>query len=564
MTAPLAPAPIETAGAIPSWVVPVFACAVVVAYTFSLTFGALAEPDEARYAEIAREMLLRHDWVTPTLNFVKYFEKPPLVYWLTMLAFSIFGITDWVARLVPVASAFLTLALTWIIGRRIYDRWVTLVGVVVLATSPLFFALGQTLTLDATLMACLTATLVCFWFGYHDDVRRRRFYRLMYVAVALGVLTKGPVAVVLSGAIVVSFLMVRRDWRAIVPLLDPIGIGLFALVALPWFVLVSSRNPEFLNFFIMDQHVKRFVDPSEHQESRWFFLPFVVLGLMPWSLALAVLPRSWRVLPRVTTWSSGTWFCVLWASVVIGFFSLSASKLITYILPAFPPLALLTARALQVVLAQVVPAQVGPTEDVPLGRRMGMVFTFLGWTMVIGGGVAGLLQVDPIVPRILPSLCVGGVVMVVAGGLAQRAHTPQRALTVIAVGWSLLLCAAIAGRDVTNSYRELGRVIHAQAGPDDQIVIYHHYVQGMPFYTERRVVQVGGRGELTFGSEQGDQRAFFWREDDRLLQAWASTTRLFLVINRAELETLRPQLALPPIAIAAEGKKVVVVNHPLS
>ncbi|MBI1813785.1 MAG: glycosyltransferase family 39 protein [Deltaproteobacteria bacterium] len=554
MTAVPAPALDEAAGAIPSWVTLVFAAAVVVAYTFSLAFGALAEPDEARYAEIAREMLVRHDWVTPTLNFVKYFEKPPLVYWLTMLTFTIFGITDWVARVVPVASALLTLALTWIIARRIYDRWATLVGVVVLATSPLFFALGQTLTLDATLMACLTATLVCFWFGYHDAARRPRFYRLMYVAVALGVLTKGPVAVVLSGGIVVAFLITQRDWRAIVPLLDPIGIGLFALVALPWFVLVSTRNSEFLNFFIMDQHVKRFVSPDEHQESRWFFLPFVVLGLMPWSLALALLPHRWRALPRVTTWSDGTWFCVLWASVVIGFFSLSASKLITYILPAFPPLALLTARALQVALA----------EDVPLGRRMGMVFTYLGWIMVIGGGVAALLHADPIVPRILPSLGVGGVVMVVAGGLARRAPTPQRALVAVAVGWSLLLCAAIAGRDVTNSYRGLARVIHAHAGPDDQIVIYHHYVQGMPFYTERRVVQVGGRGELTFGSEQGDQRAFFWREDDRLLQAWASPIRLFLVINRTELETLKPQLVSPPTEIAAEGKKVVVVNHPLS
>jgi 4-amino-4-deoxy-L-arabinose transferase-like glycosyltransferase len=551
---------------IPTWVTLLFAGAVGLAYTFSLGIGALAEPDEARYAEIAREMLARHDWVTPTLNYVKYFEKPPLVYWLTMIVFRLFGISDWLARVVPVACTFSTLALTGILGRQAYGRWVALVGVAVLATSPLMFAMGQTLTLDPALTLFLTATLVCFWFGYHQASWQRVLYRAMYVNIALGVLTKGPVTVVLSGAIVVAFLIVRGDWRAIRRLLDPVGIGLFVVVAVPWFVLVSVRNPEFINFFIVDQHLKRFLTSEEHQQAIWFFLPFTFIGLIPWSIGLLTVAREWPPVARLRDWSAGTWFCAIWAVVVVGFFSFSASKLVTYILPALPPLALLCARMLQATLA----------TGAPLGRRLSWCFTALGWSMLAGGCVVGVLvlqhkaallhfnvETAQIMGGIIASLFAGSLVMVVTGSRMRHTQGAARELAVAMGGWLLLLCVAMMGRDVTFSYRELGGIIRARAQPADQVVIYRHYVQGIPFYTQRRAVLACGRGELAFGSQQGDQSAFFWSDDVKLIDAWASPTRLFLVINRAELDGLRPQLPSPPIEIAAEGKKVVVVNHPL-
>ena len=551
---------------IPLGVVIALAAAVAFAYTFSLGMGALAEPDEPRYAEIAREMLARHDWVTPTLNYVKYFEKPPLVYWLNMIVFRCFGFSDTLARAVPVACTLCTLVLTGIIGRQLYDRWVAVVAVAVLAASPLMLAMGQTLTLDPALTLTLTAALVCFWFGYHDAARRPRLYRTMYVFVALAVLVKGPVAIVLSGATVAGFLLTRLDGRALLRVLDPVGLALFAAVALPWFVLVSVRNPEFLNFFVMDQHLKRFLSPEEHRQGIWFFLPFAFAGVMPWSIGLLMIPAEWRALARWRTWSPGTWFCLIWAAVIIGFFSLSASKLATYILPALPPLALLCARALQRIVA----------GNAPFASRLGVFFTYLGWAMAAGGvgvGSAVLLQradlvhVDPelaqILTRIVVPLFAGGGAMVLTGWLLGRSESAPRGLAIAAGGWLVLMCAAMAGRDATTSYRALGRAIHANIQPTDQVVIYHHYVQGIPLYSERRAVLVGARGELAFGAEQGDQRDFFWPQDQRLIEAWASATRLFLVINRSELEPLRPQLSSTPIEIAAEGKKVVVINHPL-
>jgi 4-amino-4-deoxy-L-arabinose transferase-like glycosyltransferase len=535
------------------WAVALFAVAVVAAYCFSLHLGALAEPDEPRYAEIAREMLARHDWVTPTLNYVKYFEKPPLVYWLTAIDFSFLGVSDWSARLVPVFAALGTLLLTWAVGRRGYGSWAAVIGTGLVAISPLFFAMGQTLTLDMPLTFFLTLAAACFWFWWQDPGRPRAWLIGLYVSVALGVLTKGPVAIVLTGGIIGLFLLVRRDWAAMWAGIDRVGIGVFCLVALPWFVLVSIRNPEFPDFFIMDQHVRRFLSTGEHHQPIWFFLPIVFASLLPWSVAVLLVPSWSSALRRFREWSPLTWFCLIWSAVIIGFFSLSTSKLGTYIVPALPPLALLTARALRDVVA----------ADAPLGPRLAPLLLLLGAGMVIGGLVVLFLTLPLSLP-LTPYLWAGGAVLLAAGWWMRRQRDTQRALATGMWAMLALLSVAISGRGVTTSYRHLGLAIRTQVQPGDEVLIYRHYVQGIPLYTQRRAVMVVGKGELDFGSRQGDQSAFFWPTDAQLLRAWASPTRVFLVINRTELEPLRSQLSSPPIEIAAEGKKVVVVNHPVS
>ncbi|MBI4516653.1 MAG: glycosyltransferase family 39 protein [Deltaproteobacteria bacterium] len=538
---------------LPLWAKVLFVLALVAAYTFSLDLGALAEPDEPRYAEIAREMLVRHDFVTPTLNFVKYFEKPPLVYWLTAIAFGLLGVSDWAARLVPVLSALATLALTWAVGRHAYGRWVGFAGMALLATSPLYFAMGQTLTLDLPLTACLTTALAACWFGYHSADHQRQWYRVMYLAAALAVLTKGPVAVVLIGAVVAGFLLVQRDGRGLRQLLDPLGLLLFFAVALPWFVAVSLRNPEFVDFFVIDQHFKRYLAPREHRQPVWFYLPVVFASMLPWTAALLLAPGWWPAARQLRAWSSGTWYCLLWAGVVIGFFSLSGSKLVTYILPALPPLAIVSARALQQALAQ----------GARLQGYLGRLFTLLGWIVIAGAAIAGLLRVHPVVAEIIGALCGGGLMLVVTGWLIRRQRDEWRGLAVAVCGMLAFLSLAMSARDVTSSYRALGRALHQRAQASDLVVVYGHYVQGIPLYSQRRVIMVRAWGELDFGSRQGDQRAYFWPGDDQLVEAWASPARMFLVINRVELAPLRPRLDPAPIEIAAEGKKVLLVNQPL-
>src|SRR5262249_15750750 len=162
-----------------------------------------------------------------------------------------------------------------------------------------------------------------------------------YAATALAVLTKGPVAVVLTGGIIVTFLLVRWDLAALRWAISPLCIGLFLVIALPWFVLVSYRNPEFLQFFVYPQHLATYLTPNEHQQSVWFFVPIVFGGMLPWTFFLLAPHAMARFTRRLVTRqvSAAALYCAIWAAVVFAFFSLSGSKLATYILPMFCPLA---------------------------------------------------------------------------------------------------------------------------------------------------------------------------------------------------------------------------------
>jgi 4-amino-4-deoxy-L-arabinose transferase-like glycosyltransferase len=548
-----------TARRLPRWALWALGLAIVLTYVCLLGRYRLAEPDEARYAEIAREMLELGDWVTPHLNYVKYFEKPPLIYWLTAINFHVFGTSEGVARLWPALFGMIGIAMAWVLGRSMYDAWTGDTAAALLAASPFYFGLSQILTLDIPLTGLMTIALAAFWFAYHSAQHRRAWVLVLYGATGLAVLTKGPVAAVLNGGIIVVFLLLRSEWAAFRWVLSPGGMLVFLLITLPWFILMSQRNPEFLHFFIFDQHVKRFLNPNEHQQGLWFFFPIVFGGMLPWSSFVLFAPHRLRqfvaqlVKGRV---SDATLFCVVWSGVVFAFFSLSGSKLATYVLPMFCPLAILAARFFRDVVE---------AGDSPVLRRGAATLLALAVVAAFAGVVAGVVVDRPQITVILPRVYVGVAGLTVMAGTALlllRRRAYQASMLSLFVGMLLVQLIAISGRTVADHYPLLGLAIRQQARPEDQVILYNHYVQGIPFYAGRRFVVVGGHGELDFGSRQGDQSAFFWEKDEALLAAWQSARRVFLVINRRELDPLLEQLHPPPRQIAAQGKKVLIVNFP--
>jgi 4-amino-4-deoxy-L-arabinose transferase-like glycosyltransferase len=542
---------------LPRWGLWTLSLAIVLTYSCLLGGYGLGEPDEPRYAEIPREMIELGDWATPHLNYVKYFEKPPFVYWLTAINFTVFGTSEFVARLWPALFGLIGIVMVQRLGRSMYGVWTGYAAAAVLAASPFYFGLSQILILDMPLTALMTLALGAFWFAYRGVRHRWALVLLLYAATACAVLTKGPVAALLTGGIIVAFLVLRSEWSALRWLLSPFAIVLFLVITLPWFMLVSQRNPEFLNFFIVDQHLRRFLSPNEHQQGPWFFIPIVWGGMLPWSGFVLFAPSLLRqfvarLLQRRV--SAATLFCVVWSGVIFAFFSLSGSKLATYILPMFCPLAILAARFFQRVLKD------GQVQVLARGCVALLVLAILA---ALGGAVAGAVVDLPQAGLIVPRTYVGACIVAGFAGTALvlvRRQACQASFVVLLLGMLALQAVAISGREVVPQYRALGMAIRQQAQPQDQVILYHHYVQGIPFYAERRVVVVGGRGELDFGSHQGDQSAFFWNSDQSLLDAWQSPRRVFLVIDRLELDPLRPRLDPAPRQIAAKGKKVVIVN----
>src|SRR5271157_288537 len=313
-------------------------------------FGLLGA-DEPRYAQVAREMLDRSDWVTPTLQGKPWLEKPVLYYWQAMLSFRVAGITDQTARL-PASfdAAMLVAAIYWFLRR--FRPGSELDGALIAASCAAVIGFAHAAATDMPLAAAFAIALLA-WYGWYES-RQRIYLAAFYIFLALATLAKGPVAPALSAVIIFLFVAVKRDWRAIPRTLWIPGIALYLAVMLPWYIAVQLRNPEFFRFIILEHNLARFShDVYHHRQPFWFYLPVFLLAMMPWTLAL-ILAVAERV--RLI-WSEGkqafsspedSWplFLLIWMLVPILFFSASQSKLPGYILPAVPAGALLAAEYL--------------------------------------------------------------------------------------------------------------------------------------------------------------------------------------------------------------------------
>src|SRR5665647_433260 len=323
----------------------------------------LMEPDEGRYSEIPREMLESGDFVTPMLNYVKYFEKPPLHYWLNALSISIFGENEFATRFPGALSGLLTVLFTYHVGRKLFGRRAGLMAALILGSSTGFLVQGRMNLTDMTLTFCMTVSIGCFLLASRPDERNKNcYYYMFYLFAALAVLAKGLIGLVLPGGIIVLYMFSCRRWSLLKEMKLLPGILLFLAVAAPWFVLVSLRNPEFAQFFFIHEHFQRFLSKVHGRyQPIWFFIPILLLTMLPWSFFVpqAVI-RAWR--ERKEKGGDLLVYLILWACFIFLFFSKSNSKLIPYILPVFPPLALLVGLLFNRAL-----------DDDALPRRTGML-----------------------------------------------------------------------------------------------------------------------------------------------------------------------------------------------
>lgn len=306
-------------------------------------FG-LIGADEPRYAQVAREMLARHDWVTPTLGGIAWLEKPPLYYWQAMLAYKILGVSDWAARLPAVLDATVLVFLAYWFLRRFRPES-ALDGALMLITSAGLVGYARGASMDMPLAATF-GTAMLAWFGWFESGDRRLLIAF-YAALALGMLAKGPVAPFLAAVVVFLFAALQRSFKIVLQSLSLPGIAVFLIVGLPWYVLVQLRNPQFFRVFLLEHNLARFgTNMFHHPEPFWYYIPVTLLGWVPWVVfVVAALVFAIRN-ARDRNADSLNIFLMIWILVVVAFFSISKSKLPGYILPAIPPGILLLANCL--------------------------------------------------------------------------------------------------------------------------------------------------------------------------------------------------------------------------
>jgi 4-amino-4-deoxy-L-arabinose transferase-like glycosyltransferase len=536
-----------------SWMICIAAFVGTVLWFALLAGRPLYDPDEGRYAEIPREMLSGGDWVIPHLDGLTYLEKPPLQYWLTALSFRGFGENEFTARLCTGLAGYLSLATVFFVGVKLWGFDAGVKAVLLSLASTLFVLLGHQMTLDMLLCFCLTAGLGCFLLAQARGAACPHWRAWMlgcWAAIALAVLAKGLIGVLIPAATLGAYVLWQRDWRLARRLNLRWGPALCAATCAPWFILAARTDPRFLNFFIVREHFQRYLTPIEHRtEPWWFFLPVLAVGIMPW-LPLAaralVAPLAGRV-PRGQF--DAARFLWVWCVFVVIFFSASDAKLIPYILPAIPALALLCACQ--------------NADDSRVSLLWGALLTLAGALGVLAymGGLWDSAESRALLALARPVLAATCVLLLFgAAGCCVYAlrGRPRAALASLSAAWFLGSGSILVAADATQglfSAKDAALALRREAAPGDPIFAVQSYQQSLPFYLQRTVMLVDYRDEFDLGLTEEPERGIATLQQFK--ERWLSLSRGFAIMRPGTRDRLSA-LGVPQREIARSADRVII------
>ena len=531
----------------------------LLAIAWFVTMGVrpMLDPDEGRYAEIPREMLASGDFVTPRFNDLKYFEKPPLQYWATAGVYALFGLTEWTSRAWSVGLAFASLPLVFAWVRRFYGDDAALTALAAHGTSPFFLVIAHLNLLDAAFTFWLTAAVLAFTLAQSAPpgaAAERRWMLAAWALAALAVLSKGIVVGVLAGGALMLYTLLERDaqvWRRLHPVT---GLALFALIAVPWFLLVSVRNPSFAGFFFVHEHFTRFLT-TVHQrvEPWWYFLPLLLVAVLPWLVPLARAARAaWSdpgLPPAARAPGGGTRFrprrfLLIHAAVVLVFFSASGSKLAPYILPMVPVLAALTGAYLN--------------DPGRLARHAARAAAPLV-VVVAAGLLIYSARRNSYVPHEGLQWTLAAVAAALIAALASF-RTRDRPLDTVVVtvlgaslAWQFLLCAYTV-IPPARSARALVLAVEPFLSPDMPLYSVGQYRETLSPYLGRTLQLVGYEGELRFGLDEEPQRRM---SIEQFAERWSAEGSAVAFFDPGVWDTWRRR-GLPGHVLAADNYTVAV------
>jgi 4-amino-4-deoxy-L-arabinose transferase-like glycosyltransferase len=301
-----------------------------VLFGFQLGDRALWSPVEGHYAEIAREMVVAKNYVSPRLVGMTYLEKPPFFYWLESANIKWFGLSEWSLRLWPAIFAVVGCLAVYVAGRRLFERRTGLIASVVLATSSLWFVMGHIINLDMVVSALISCAMLCFLVGSVEKPGYKRQLAIwaFFAFSALAILTKGLIGIVIPAMVIGTWILILGEWSILTIVFSPFGIFLFLLIAAPWFVLISRANPGFLNSYFIQEHFQRYLTKPEGPfEQPWAYVPVLVIGVFPWAgFMLQALRHNLRFPWGQRHRHKEVIFLVLWAGLVFLFFSAPVIK----------------------------------------------------------------------------------------------------------------------------------------------------------------------------------------------------------------------------------------------
>jgi 4-amino-4-deoxy-L-arabinose transferase-like glycosyltransferase len=524
-----------------------------------LGYRDLVDPDEGRYAEIAREMLSSGNWITPRLDGFKYFEKPPLQYWGSAISMALLGETNAAARVWCSGLGFIAALWVGFVGSRIYSRSAGYFAFLFSISTVLYAGMGHANSLDMGVSALLFIAIGALTLAQsvrHLPEQERNWMLLAWAALAGATLSKGLIGLVLPGGALVLYSLWQRDWALWRHLHLGKGLALYLLITAPWFIAVSQANPEFPHFFFIHEHFERFTsDVHGRTKSNWYFFGVFAIGVMPWMFSslngLIKPPFSWRAEAGKFEASRLLW---VYAIFVFFFFSISHSKLPGYILPMFPALALLVGE-------NMVRRKQFLTDGILAIMLALVIFVFFIWNADNTAKIGRLAAYLPLFrPWIIATACLTGVAGISTLLLRKNKNLSVSIFALCALLGIQMLSWGYQSISDFRSSRHISKVIQsfiAQSGKDTvEIYTVNRYDQSLPYYLGHTINLVGFTGELEFGINQEPNK---WLNEADFLLLWLNSDQAISVLSEETYQQWQQQKF--PMQLIYQNPKYIVVSR---
>ena len=534
----------------------------VIFFGYEIGNRPFADPDEGRYVEIPREMVVTGDYVTPRLNGLKYFEKPPLIYWLQAATIKTVGIGEYSMRFWIAFFAVLGCLSVYFVGLACKSVTLGLLSTGILATNLLYYAHSRIIILDLAVSVLMSGVLWCFFLAFVRKRERpsKKLVVSMYALAALACLTKGLIGIILPGFVGFLWICFTNNWKKVKDIISVPGILIFLVIFLPWHIAVCMRNADFFHFYFVVEHFLRYTTQlhSRYQPA-WFFVPIIIAGLLPWTgFSLVALKESAKNIIKKAD-NDEDIFLLCWILGIFGFFSFSNSKLVPYILPIVPPIAFLTAKMITKINAADRNFKIGAWLNIAIFALAIIAFHFEKGRVA---DVLGAFSEVHILMNVFALVLFVCVVLLLFAIFSQKKQIDNAIIIYVFLAmnlmWILNKAAPFYQAVKKPSTKQLAEVVCMNARDEDLVFCHKRYQQDFPVYLGRLVGVTDHAGELDFGNkaEKNDRLI----TEKQLFRRWDSDKRIFLLMTREDYRKFFHERSLKHVILDFDRDFVVITN----
>ena len=525
-------------------------------YSIQLGTRSLLNPDEARYSSVAIEMTQSGDYLTPKLAGTVFLDKPILYYWLQSSAIKMFGVHEWSLRFWPMLIGVLGCLFLYISTRLLFSRQVGLTSAIILSTTILYYGGAHYADMDLEVANFISVSLLSFLLGYHfrDHKKSKWWYWCAYLFAALAFLTKGLIAIAFPVMIVGLWILMLRQWRAILQLRLISGALIFIVMVVPWFYLVQRQNSDFLYYFFIYQQFYRYVSSEfNNMQPFWFYLAVILIGSGGWGLLyFPSLSLLWQRYKNKSADFPYLLFLFIWVVVVLLFFSIPKSKLLGYILPVMPPLAIIIGYyCVQKGLAQRPAAII--LKLTASYSFLFLLLLFIASFYLIHRAEWSGSQVYPWCLSVVMILLLGALIL---GWVKQYNNNYFYRYSAVSMALFLLLLNNMSGHlFLMNSTRDLARSMPESLSTNTKLVSYNNFYPDFGIYVHQPVYiaapwstlindcpREGDMGHLACACKQDLKRCSLLINPEKLKIWWQQQQPVYVLVDLNKLSEFRQQV----------------------